>query len=127
MNNRDSVCEEQIHLAERELSSFLTAVTVLYGPERARLSAEGWLEESELMDSPHRSEARDWRAVTIAASARLANQVNYRAAWADAPRTSNLLPDTLQFPETRKVRLLDQSSPARMEVPLTRLALGDVL
>lgn len=94
MNERDSVCEEQIHLAERELSSFLGAVTVLHGPEQAQLSAEGWLEESELMDSPHPSEARDWRAVTIAASARLANQANHRTAWADAPRTSNLLPDT---------------------------------
>ena len=93
MNERDSFCEEQIHLAERELSSFLGAVTVLHGPEQAQLSAEGWLEESELMQ-PTSFGGSDWRAVTIAASARLANQANYRTAWADAPRTSNLLPDT---------------------------------
>ncbi len=76
----DVVYEEQMHLAERELSSFLAAVTELYGPGQARLSAEVWLEESELMDSPPRSEARNWRAVTIAASARLAPGVTARSA-----------------------------------------------
>jgi hypothetical protein len=66
-------------LAERELFSFRAVVTQLYSPEHARLSAEDWLNESELMDSPPRSEARNWRAVTVAASARLANRVNHKA------------------------------------------------
>ena len=70
------IYEEQTHLAERELSSFITAVAELYGPEEATLSANDWLDESELMDSPPRSEVRDWRAVTIAASARLASRVS---------------------------------------------------
>lgn len=73
-----------MHLAQRELSSCIAAVTKLYGPEQARLAPEDWLDESELMDSPPRSEARNWRAVTIAASARLANRVSVRAASADA-------------------------------------------
>ena len=72
----DATYQEQIHLAERELSSFMAAVKELYGPEEASLSANDWLDESELMDSPPRSEVRDWRAVTIAASARLASRVN---------------------------------------------------
>lgn len=76
----DSVYEEQTHLAERELSSFVAAVDALYGPAQAKLAAEDWLDESELMDSPPRSEARNWRAITIAASARLANRVNASAA-----------------------------------------------
>ncbi len=76
----DSIYEEQTELAERELSSFMAAVTKLYGPEQGRLAAEDWLDESELMDSPPRSEPRNWRAVTIAASARLADRVNARAA-----------------------------------------------
>jgi len=76
----DAIYEEQTHLAERELSSFIAAVTELYGPEQARLSAEDWLDESDLMDSPPRFELRNWRAVTIAASARLANRVNVSAA-----------------------------------------------
>jgi hypothetical protein len=76
----DSIYEEQMHLAEHELCSFIAAVRESYGPVQARLSAEDWLDESELMDSPPRSEARNWRAVTIAASARLANRVKATAA-----------------------------------------------
>lgn len=67
--------QEETHLAERELSSFIAAVTELYGPEEARLSANDWLDESELMDCPPRSELRNWHAITIAASARLASRV----------------------------------------------------
>jgi len=74
----DLVYEQQTHLAERELYSFIAAVTKLYGPEEGRVSAEDWLDEADVMDSPPRSEARDWRSVTIAASARLASRVNER-------------------------------------------------
>ena len=80
MNERESfsnsVYEEQTQLAERELSSFSAAVRELFGPAQAKLAAEDWLDESDLMDSPPRSEARDWRSVTIAASARLADRVD---------------------------------------------------
>ena len=67
---------DQVHSAERELAAFIAAVRASYGPEEAELSAEDWIEESELMDSSPRSEVRNWRAVTIAASARLANRLN---------------------------------------------------
>jgi hypothetical protein len=80
MNDRESfsnsTCEEQTHLAERELSSFVAAVTKLFGPDEAKVAADDWLDESDVMDSPPRSEARDWRSVTIAASARLADRVD---------------------------------------------------
>ncbi|MGO9540273.1 MAG: hypothetical protein ACLPN2_06730, partial [Terriglobales bacterium] len=66
---------DQMHIAERELSAFIRAVTQLFGPEEAELSAEEWLDESELTDSPPWSTSRNWRAVTIAASARLANRL----------------------------------------------------
>lgn len=72
----DPIYQEQTHLAERELSSFVAAVSKLYGPEQAKLSAEDWLDESELIDSPPWSEARNWHAVTIAASARLASRIH---------------------------------------------------
>jgi hypothetical protein len=72
----DSLHEEELRLAERELSSFLAAVVELYGQEQAGLSAEDWLHESALRDAPPRSEAREWRAVTMAAAARLANRVH---------------------------------------------------
>lgn len=72
----DLVYEEQSRLAERELSAFIAAVTEMYGPREAKLASEDWLDEADLMDGPPRSEVRDWRSVTIAASARLASRVN---------------------------------------------------
>jgi hypothetical protein len=70
-----STYADQVRLAERELASFIGAVTELFGPEEARLSAGDWLDESELMGSPPRATSRDWRAVTVAASARLASRL----------------------------------------------------
>jgi hypothetical protein len=72
----NSLYTDQVHSAERELAAFIAAVKASYGPEEAELSAEDWIEESELMDSSPRSEVRNWRAVTIAASARLASRVS---------------------------------------------------
>jgi hypothetical protein len=72
----NSICEEQTYLAEREMFSFIAAVTDLYGPEQARLSEKDWLDEWELMDSPPLSTNGQWRAVTIAASARLAGRLS---------------------------------------------------
>ncbi|HSY98896.1 MAG TPA: hypothetical protein VK788_05310 [Terriglobales bacterium] len=65
----------EMDIAERELSAFISAVTLLFGPEEAKLSAGDWLDELELMDNPPRSTSRDWRAVTIAASARLPDRL----------------------------------------------------
>ena len=70
----NSTCEEQMKMAKRELSAFVRAVTELFGPEQARLSTEDWLDELELRDALPRATSRDWRAVTVAASARLANR-----------------------------------------------------
>jgi hypothetical protein len=67
---------DQTHRAERELSSFINAVTELFGAEQAQVATEDWLEEAELMDSAPRSISRDWRSVTIAAAARLANRID---------------------------------------------------
>jgi len=67
---------DQTHLAERELSAFIAAVAELFGADQARMSAEDWLDESGLMDVSPRSAPRDWRAITIAASVRLANRLN---------------------------------------------------
>src|SRR5258708_37040841 len=95
MNYQEQFCNStyahQMHIAERELSAFIGAVTQLFGPEEAKLSVEDWLDESELMDSPARSRSRDWRAVTVAASGRLGNRVtvkpNHRPAVPASTRT----------------------------------------
>ncbi len=72
----NSIYAAETHEAERELSAFIGAVTELFGPEQARVSTEDWLEELTLMDRSSHSEERKWRAVTIAATARLANRLN---------------------------------------------------
>ena len=72
----NSICIEQTQMAERELSAFISAVKELLGPEQAQLSAVDWLDELELMDSQPEATSRNWRAVTIAASVRLANRLN---------------------------------------------------
>jgi hypothetical protein len=63
-------------MAEHEFSVFISAVKELHAPKQAQLSAVDWLDELELMDSQPGSTNRDWRAVTIAASARLASRLN---------------------------------------------------
>jgi hypothetical protein len=70
-----STYDDQMQIEECELSAFVRAVTELYGPEQARIAEKDWLDESDLLDDPPRSEIRDWHSVTIAASARLANRL----------------------------------------------------
>jgi hypothetical protein len=84
----NSICKEQTLMAEREFSAFINAVKELHDPEQAELSAVDWLDESELMDSQAGSTSRDWRAVTIAASARLANRLNSGRMIGHSPKTS---------------------------------------
>jgi hypothetical protein len=79
MDSQEKFCDSdyvaEMDIAEHELFAFIAAVNQLFGPEEAKLSAEDWLDESELMDSPPRSASRNWRAVTIAASAKLASRL----------------------------------------------------
>jgi hypothetical protein len=82
MNFQEQFCNSnyaaEMNMAGRELFAFIGAVTQLFGSEEAKLSAEDWLDESELMNSHPRSTSRNWRAVTIAASTRLANRLAVR-------------------------------------------------
>jgi hypothetical protein len=70
-----SIYNDQMQIEECELSAFVRAVTELYGPEQARISEKDWLDESDLLDDPPRSEIRNWHSVTITASARLADRL----------------------------------------------------
>jgi hypothetical protein len=85
----DSIYDGQTELAAHELSAFIGAVSQLYGPEQAQASAQDWLEALDVMGSPPLSTARDWRAVTVAASARLATRIKtseYRRKLFTKPR-----------------------------------------
>jgi hypothetical protein len=67
---------DDLNMAEHELSAFFRAVETLFGPEQAKLSAEDWLDATEQLLGPNQPTSRDWRAVTIAASSRLAHRLD---------------------------------------------------
>jgi len=65
---------EEEQKEEQELSAFTFAVIKLLGQDQARLSERIWLDEFDLMDSPPLPADRNVRAVTTAASFRLAEE-----------------------------------------------------
>ena len=73
--NGNSICAELMIRAERELSAFFCAVAELFGPEQATLAAKDWLQQFEGMKNLPTS-TRDWRLMSIEASARLARRIN---------------------------------------------------
>ena len=75
-NNRSPANADLMVIAERELGAFIRAVTELFGPEQARLAAEYWVDELEVMDALPGPTRRDWGEVTVAASAQLARRLN---------------------------------------------------
>jgi len=78
-NNRQSRANADLMvLAERELGAFIGAVTELFGPAQAKLAADVWLDELELMDALPGPTRRDWGSVTIAASAQLTRRFEDR-------------------------------------------------
>jgi hypothetical protein len=60
--------------AEKELSAFVAAVHELFGAEQAQKAAENWIDELEGADWSSKASVFDWRWVTIAAAARLADR-----------------------------------------------------
>lgn len=105
-SSASSLCSDQILRAENELSAFIAAVAELFGPEQARLSANDWLDDLELVDGPTPFITCDWRAVTIAASARLATRLNVALDHQISPGTSTT--DTKVSP----IPLSNSASPA---------------
>jgi hypothetical protein len=73
--NFDPPCADLMRMAERELSAFFNAVTQLFGSEQAELSAKNWLQELIAIDCLPAS-TREWRSITVKASARLASRVS---------------------------------------------------
>jgi hypothetical protein len=67
---------DPIVIAKRELGAYIRAVAELFGPEQARLAAEDWVDELELMDALPGRTRRDWGSLTVAASAQLARRLN---------------------------------------------------
>ena len=62
-------------MAERELAAFVSAVTELFGPGQATISAQDWLDELALADDLPESAPQGWRQITVAAAVRLADKL----------------------------------------------------
>lgn len=75
LSAKQEPCSELAKKAEQEFGAFVVAVTQLFGSEEARVSAEDWLRELETARLNPAS-SREWRRITVNASARLANRVN---------------------------------------------------
>jgi hypothetical protein len=72
--NALSACGELISMAEQELAAFFRAVAESFGPKEAEASADDWLHELMTVgDMP--SSARQWRMLTVKASAKLAKRI----------------------------------------------------
>ena len=67
-------CPDLMTMAERELSAFFKAITQLFGPEQAELTADDWLQELIDVDGLPTS-ARDWRLITLNATTRLTSRM----------------------------------------------------
>ena len=66
----DALIEELLDYSERLVRAELRTMP------SGEFSAEDWLDELVLMEALPGLTSRDWRSITIAASARLANRVN---------------------------------------------------
>jgi hypothetical protein len=76
MNGKTGADADLMALAERELGAFIGAVMELFGPEQARLAADDWISELELMDDLPGPTKRHWRSVTVAALTQVAKRLN---------------------------------------------------
>ena len=85
------LCSSQMVSAEREFAAFTRAVTELFGPEEAKLSAEDWLNEVASRNCLPGPTTREWRIVTVAALARLTIRMAAALQYSD-PVTNSLSP-----------------------------------
>ena len=76
MNGTIRADADLMAIAERELGAFIGAVTELFGPEQARLAADDWINELELMDGLPGPTKRHWGSITVAALVQLARRLN---------------------------------------------------
>lgn len=75
MYEQPSVRRHERSIAERELSAFIHSVTSLLGPEPTKYLTEIWMDEAAALDIMPGPTSLDWRLVTAAAAARLANRL----------------------------------------------------
>jgi signal transduction histidine kinase len=106
--------------AERELAAFVSAVNQLYGYELAGRAAEYWLkqlEETELRSQYIRS---NWRQITIATAARLANIIASNSSISKMPLRAHFMRE-----HTIQRSIVDESTMPRFDT-FTQPPVGSV-
>ena len=66
-SNHSTAGADMMVIAELGLGAIIGAVMELFGPEQARIAAEGWVDELESVDTLPGPTRRDRGSVTIAA------------------------------------------------------------
>ncbi len=94
MNDRESFshafCADESARGGREVSAFNSAVTEFLGPGPGQHFGRGLARTNpSFLDSSPRATSRDWRTVTIAVSARVANRLKDALSSAVARRIDN--------------------------------------
>jgi hypothetical protein len=69
------ISADPVNMAERELLTFISAVTELFGSEPAKFLTELWLDQLSLMDNSAGLKNCEWPLVTVAAMARLVRRL----------------------------------------------------
>ena len=71
VDNYNSACNDLMSMAEIEFLRFTRGVTDMFGAAQATLAAEDWLNELASKDCLPEPASHEWRAITVAALARL--------------------------------------------------------
>ena len=98
-SNHSMAGADMMVIAEPGLGAIIGAVMELFGPEQARIAAEGWVDELELVDTLPGPTRRDRGSVTIAASAQLARRLNTDVDPA-TPRVASIDTKVLSIPSS---------------------------
>ena len=91
-------CAELTNMAEKELAAFFSAITALFGSEKAGYAADAWLRELDAVNNVPAS-ARDWRSITVKVATQLANRLNPATKRQQAVRRNNICVFSSQVPQ----------------------------
>ncbi len=68
-------CQKPVSVPEQELLGFVSDVSELVGSEQSTFLREVWLDELSSMETMPEPKSSEWRMVTVAAWARLAQRL----------------------------------------------------
>lgn len=84
LNNHDQSFSCLMNMAKRELGALMRTITDSYDAKQAKISAEDWIDEFELLNVLTELTTHELRWITITAIVRLANRLSEVAVQPDA-------------------------------------------